>query len=175
MNVAALFGISILMSFLSFGIITRLYTWPRIRSMNPRDAVVPPVVIHTTRFAGLSFLFPGVVSASLPSGFAAPAAYGDLIAAVLAMIAVWALTARFPWALPFVWIFNVWGAADLLNAFYQGEIHYHIYACWLGATFFIPTAIVPPLLVTHGLIFSLFLRARRSTNVPARELAHNVA
>jgi hypothetical protein len=100
MNVAALFGISILMSFLSFGIITRLYIWPRIRSMNPRDAVVPLVVIHTTRFAGLSFLVPGVVSASLPSGFAAPAACGDLIAAVLAMIAVWALTARFPWACP---------------------------------------------------------------------------
>jgi len=62
MNVAALFGISILMSFLSFGIIARLYIWPRIRTMNPREALVPLVVFHTTRFVGLCFLVPGVVS-----------------------------------------------------------------------------------------------------------------
>lgn len=167
MNVAALFGISILMSLVSFGIIARLYIWPRIRSMNPREALVPLVVIHTSRFAGLSFLVPGVVSPSLPSGFAAPAAYGDLIAAVLAVIAVWALTARVPWALPFAWIFNVWGAADLLNAFYQGEIHYRLNPGLFGAAFFIPTVIVPPLLVTHGLIFWLLLHSHRSNAVPA--------
>jgi hypothetical protein len=171
MNVGALFGISILMSFLSFSIITRFYIWPRIRSMKPRDALIPLVVIHTTRFLGLSFLVPGVASESLPSGFAAPAAYGDLIAAVLAVIAIWALTARIPWALPFVWIFNVWGAADLLNAFYQGEIHYHINAGLLGAAYFIPSVIVPPLLVTHGLIFWLLLHSRRSSVVPAHENA----
>jgi len=169
MNVGALFGISILMCFLSFGIITRFYIWPRIRSMNPREALVPLVVVHTTRFVGLCFLVPGVASESLPSGFASPAGYGDLIAAVLAVIAIWTLTARISWALPFVWIFNVWGATDLLNAFYQGEIHYHINPGWLGAAYFIPTVIVPPLLVTHGLIFWLLLHSRRSNVVPALE------
>ena len=162
MNVEALFGISILMCFLSFGMITRFYILPRIRNMNPREALVPLVIIHTTRFVGLCFLVPGVVSESLPSGFASAAAYGDLIAAALAVIAIWALRARFPWALPFVWIFNVWGAVDLLNAFYQAQFHYHINAGWLGAAYFIPTVIVPPLLVIHGVIFWLLLHSSRS-------------
>ena len=32
MNTAALFGLSILMSFIAFGIVTKLYIWPRIRT-----------------------------------------------------------------------------------------------------------------------------------------------
>jgi hypothetical protein len=111
------------MSFLSFGIVTRLYIVPALRGMSPREALTPLLVMHTTRFAGLSFLVPGVVSESIPRGFAAQAAYGDLLAAILALIALWVLNTRIPGALLFVWIFNDWGAADLLNAFYQGEIH----------------------------------------------------
>jgi hypothetical protein len=175
MNVAALFGISILMSFLSFGIIARLYISPRIRAMNPREALLALVVIHTTRFAGLSFLVPGVVSALLPRGFAAPAAYGDLIAAILAIFAACALAARSSLAMPLVWIFNLWGAADLLNVFYQGEIHFRIYPGWLGAAYFIPTLIVPILLITHGLIFCLLLQSPRSDDASARELARKAA
>src|SRR5262249_1201293 len=116
------------------------------------------VVPHTFRFVGLSFLVPGVVSPSLSSAFAVPAAYGDLIAAILAIIAIGALSAHATWAIAIVWLFNVWGAADLLNAIYQGQIGVRIGPGSLGAAFFIPTIVVPPLLVTHGLIFWLLLR-----------------
>ena len=61
-----------------------------------------------------------------------------------------------------VWVFNVWGAGDLLNAIYQGNIHAKIDPGMLGAAFYIPTAVVPPLLVTHGLIFWLLLRPKAS-------------
>lgn len=64
------------------------------------------------RFIGLSFLVPGVVSPSLPPAFAAPAAYGDLVAALLAVAASIALSARLPLAMLLVWLFNVWGTAD---------------------------------------------------------------
>ena len=46
------------------------------------------------RFIGLSFLVPGVVSPSLPAGFAIPAAYGDFIAGILAIVATIALVNR---------------------------------------------------------------------------------
>jgi hypothetical protein len=36
----------------------------------------------------LAFVVPGVVSPNLPDAFARPAAYGDLIAAILALLAV---------------------------------------------------------------------------------------
>ena len=66
--------------------------------------------------------------------------------------------------LTLVWLFNIEGTVDLLNAIYQGLAtgiaNYH-----LGAAWFIPTVYVPALLVTHALIFVLLLsggRARRS-------------
>jgi len=84
--------------------------------------LIPLLIPHTFRFLGLSFLIPGVVSPSLSPAFAVPAAYGDLVAAVLADIAILALAARVSWAIPIVWVFNVWGSIDLLHAIYQGQI-----------------------------------------------------
>src|SRR5262249_39532865 len=104
----ALFGLSVLMSFSAFGIVTKLYIWPRLWVMPREDALMALVVPHTFRFVGLSFLVPGVVSETLPSAFAAPVAYGDLVAAVLATIATWALYLRASWAIAMVWVFNVW-------------------------------------------------------------------
>jgi hypothetical protein len=78
MSSDALFGLSILMSFLAFAIVTKVYIWPRLRVMRRTDALIPLVIPHTFRFVGLSFLIPGVVSPSLSPAFTIPAAYGDL-------------------------------------------------------------------------------------------------
>src|SRR5262245_44403249 len=161
MNSDALFGLSILMSFLAVGLVTKVYIWPRLRVMPRTDALIPLVIPHTFRFVGLSFLIPGVVSPSLSPAFTVPAAYGDLVAAILAGVATLALTARASWAIPMAWVFNVWGAADLLHAIYQGQIGVGIAPGSLGAAFFIPTVVVPALLVLHGLIFWLLLRPER--------------
>jgi hypothetical protein len=158
MQVLALFGLSVLMSFVASGIVAALYIWPRLKAMRREDALLPLVVPHMFRFVGLSFLVPGVVAPSLPSAFAAPAAYGDLVAAILAIIATLALAARTAWAIAAVWLFNIWGAADLLNNFYQGLIGVGLEPGALGAAYFIPTLVVPPLLVTHVMIFWLLLR-----------------
>ena len=157
MPLNALFGVSILMSFVAFGLATKLYFWPRL-ARQPREAALTGLVVpHTFRFVGLSFLVPGVVNPALPAAFAAPAAYGDLVAAMLAVIAVLALDARTPWAIPVVWLFNLWGTADLLFAIWQGQLGVGIDARDLGAAFYIPTVVVPPLLILHALIFRLLL------------------
>ena len=161
MSSNAVFGLSILMSFMSWGIVAMLYIWPRIRTMPREQALLPLVVPHTARFLGLSFLIPGVVSPSLAPAFAIPAAYGDLIAAVLAMVTALALSARASWAIAIAWVFNVWGTVDLLHAIYQGQIGAPISPESLGAAFYIPTLIVPGLLTTHALMFWLLLRPQR--------------
>jgi hypothetical protein len=158
MDIRLLFGLSILMSFVAFGLVTKLYIWPRLRTLERDDAILPLLLPHTFRFIGLSFLVPGVVSPSLPSAFAVPAAYGDLIAVILAVAASIALFKRVSVASPLVWLFNVWGAADFLFAFYQGLFGVQLDARMLGAAFFIPTVIVPAGLITHGLIFWLLVR-----------------
>ncbi len=160
MSVQAVFGLSILMSFVAFGLVTRFFIWPRLRVRARPDALLPLVVPHTFRFIGLSFLVPGVVSPALPSAFAVPAAYGDLVAALLALTASLALSKKRAWAIPVVWLFNVWGASDLLFAFYQGAFTAQLDPRTLGAAFYIPTVVVPPALVTHGLIFWLLVRAQ---------------
>jgi hypothetical protein len=161
MNVRLVFGISVFMSLVSSGVVAKLYVWPRLRTMAREDALVPLVAPHMfLRFIGLGFLVPGVVSPSLPAAFAVPAAYGDLVAGILAIIATVALATRASWAIGAAWLFNVWGTADLLFAFYQGP-RLQIEPGEFGAAFFIPTAVVPVLLVTHGLIFRLLVRTGR--------------
>jgi hypothetical protein len=158
MDTQALFGLSVLMSFVAFGLVATLYIWPWLRTLKRNDALLPLVLPHAFRFVGLSFLIPGVASPSLPSAFAIPAAYGDLIAAFLAVAASIALFKHLPPAILLVWVFNLWGTADLLFAFYQGLFGARLDPGLLGAAFFIPTAVVPPLLITHVLIFWLLVR-----------------
>ncbi len=163
MNVFALFGISTLMSLVSSGVIAQLYAWPRLRMMNRDQALLVLVAPHMfLRFIGLSVLVPGVVSPSLPAAFAVPAAYGDFVAGILAVAATVALSRRTSWARVLVWLFNIWGAADLLFAIVQG-LRVQLDPGALGAAFFIPTAVVPPLLVTHALIFRLLVRPSASS------------
>jgi hypothetical protein len=151
-----IFGISILMSFVAFGLFAGLYLWPWLRGVGRNEALRVLIIPHMFRFVGLSFLETGVVSASLPASFAVPTAYGDLGAALLAMAAAFAFYARLSFAIALVWLFNIWGAFDLIFAFYNG-IAGHLDPGALGAAYYIPTAIVPPLLVTHGLIFALLM------------------
>jgi hypothetical protein len=155
-----IFGISILMNVVAFGVAAWLFAWPRLRVMERERALSWLVAPHMSRFIGLSFLVTGVVSPTLPAAFAVPAAWGDFVAAVLAIIASVALSKRASWAVPAVWVFNVWGTADLLYAFYTGP-RSQLEAGDLGASFFIVTFIVPALLVLHFLIFRLLVRTGR--------------
>src|SRR6516162_9909743 len=75
-------------------------------------------------------------------------ANADIIAAILALLALILLTSTS--GVVIAWIFNVWGTADLFNAFYQAN-HAGLIAGQLGATYFIRTFIVPLLLITHVL------------------------
>ncbi len=55
-------------------------------------------------------------------------------------------------------MFNLWGSADLLYAFYQGLIGVRIEPGQLGAAYFIPIVVVPLPFITHGLVFRLLLQ-----------------
>jgi hypothetical protein len=152
------FGLSVLLSLVAFGIVAMVYVAPKLRVKDREDALLLLVIPHLFRFVGLSFLVPGVVSSSLSPAFAAPAAYGDLIATLLAILATFALVTRASWAIGIVWVLNLWGTGDLLYAFYTGFLSFGGDPGVLGAAFFIPTLGAPLLLVTHIMIFWLLLR-----------------
>jgi len=149
------FFVSIAFSLIAWGIVTARYIWPELRHRERAEALRPLLILHSFRFIGLAFLVPGVVSPDLPAAFAHPAAYGDLIAAILALLALWSL--RSSAGVAVAWIFSLWGSADLLNAFYQAN-RAGLLAGQLGAAYFLPTLIVPLLAITHGLAFRILLQ-----------------
>ena len=163
MSPLAFFGTSVVLSFIAWGIIAARYLWPALRHQPRADALRPLLLLHSFRFIGLAFLVPGVVSPDLPGAYARPAAFGDLIAALLALLALAALQSGLGTVL--VWVFNLWGSADLLFAFYQGVIGVGFEPGHLGATYFIPTVVVPLLLITHGLMFRLLLQGEGESAV----------
>ncbi len=85
---------------------------------------------------------------------------GDLAASILAFVSLLALRLRWAGALGLVWAFNVVGTVDLANAVGRGVIYDA--AAGMGATFWIPSLVVPALLVSHALMFMLLLRERRA-------------
>jgi hypothetical protein len=149
------FFVSIAFSLIAWGIVAGRYVWPELRLRQRVDALRPLLILHSFRFIGLAFLVPGVVSPDLPSAFAHSAAYGDIVAATLALLSLLFLPSVA--GVLTAWIFNLWGSADLVNAFYQAN-HAGLLAGQLGATYFIPTLIVPLLLITHGLAFRILLQ-----------------
>ena len=161
------FFTSIAFSLIAWSIVAARYIWPKLRNRDRAEGLRPLLILHSFRFMGLAFLVPGVVSPELPSSFAHAAAYGDLIAAILALLALISLPSAAGVAI--AWIFNLWGAADLFNAFYQAN-HAGLMAGQLGATYFIPTFIVPLLLITHGLAFRILLQHQSVSAV--RESRH---
>ena len=153
---AVLFAISVAFGMAVWGAAAWNYIWPWLREHQSPQNLKPILLLHGFRFFGLAFLVPGVVSPDLPAAFAQPVAYGDLITAILAMLAL--ATLGTPTGTIVTWAFNVFGTTDLFFAFYQGgRISLPDTPGLLGAGFFILTAYVPLLLITHGLAFRILL------------------
>ena len=163
------FFTSIAFSCIAWGIVAARYIWPELRLRQRAEALRPLLVLHSFRFLGLAFLIPGVVSPDLPSTFAHAAAYGDIIAAILALFALISLPSAA--GVVITWIFSLWGSVDLFNAFYQAN-HAGLAPGQLGATYFIPTFVVPLLLITHGLAFRILLQPQ---NVSAVQESRHLA
>jgi hypothetical protein len=158
MDSRALFGLSILLSFLASARVAQLYVWPRLRDLPREEALNALVTPHMFRFVGLSFLLPDAVSPALPHSFALHAAYGDLAATILAMITTLALSARASWAIPLAWLLSIVGSVDLLYAYYDGVFGVGLAPGVMGAAVYIPIVVVPPLLIAHAMMFRLLLR-----------------
>jgi hypothetical protein len=128
----------------------------------PPEVALPPLLLYgCLRVNGLMFLMPGLVSPALPRGFAVPTAYGDLLAAVLALLAACALRVHWRIALLLVWIFNVEGTLDLLYA-NIATFREHVDPVQLGVSYYLAAINVPLMLVVHTLIFVYLLTVARN-------------
>jgi hypothetical protein len=155
MNPPTIFILQFTLSLIVFALLTKWYLTPWLANQPIHTALIVLVFPHATRHIGLSFLVPGLTD-ELPTTFATEAAYGDFVSGLLAILCLVALRRHWGLALPLVWVFNLVGTVDLVNALRQAEAIPH-----LGVTWFIPTFLVPVLLITHGLIFARLLKHAR--------------
>ena len=125
---------------------------PEARECKPRSVLLPILLLHP----GLMFLAPGAIYAGIPTQFTYPAAFGDLLTAVLALIAIPAVAAKARSAKFLVWLFNIVGSLDLLNAIILATVYDA--APFMGPAYWIPAFWVPALLVTHYVTFILLGR-----------------
>ena len=154
---ARLLTVSLVFSTLVFWIAARLYIFPKLDQLEPRAILLPILLLHAFRHLGLMFLAPGAVYAGVPSKFAYPAAFGDLLAAFLALAALPAVARRWKGGRMLVWIFNLEGTLDLFTAITLATVY--CAAPYLGPAYWIPAFWVPALLVTHYITFVVLLRA----------------
>jgi hypothetical protein len=148
--------VNLLFSTLVFWIAARLYLLPRLAECEPRTILLPILLLHALRHLGLMFLAPGAVFPGVPPQFAYPAAFGDLLAAVLALVAIPAVATRARYAKLLVWIFNIEGTLDLIVAISLATIYNA--APFMGPAYWIPAFWVPALLVTHYIVFIVLLK-----------------
>ncbi len=148
--------VNLLLSTLIFWIAARLYLLPRLPELAPRAVLVPILLLHATRHLGLMFLAPGAVYPGMPSTFAYPAAFGDLLAAILALASLATLIRRRAIAVPLLWVFSIEGSLDLVAAIVLATVH--TADAVMGPAYWIPAVCVPALLVTHAIVFILLWR-----------------
>src|SRR5687767_14565577 len=110
--------VNLLFSTLVFWIVARIYVVPRLHELRPQVVLLPILLLHAMRHLGLMFLAPGATYSGIPSQFAYPAAYGDLVAAILALAAIPAVAKNHRSARLLVWLFNVEGSLDLAAAIF---------------------------------------------------------
>ena len=156
MSPQTIFLLQFALSLAVLAMIARWYAAPWLAGLSAVTALTILILPHTFRHIGLSFLVPNLNSGDIPAFFADTAGYGDLAAAMLAMAAIVALRWRVKMTLPLIWVFNLVGFVDLLNALRQVEVIDHF-----GATWFVPTFLVPLLLVTHVMIFAVLSKRSR--------------
>ncbi len=139
-----------------FYVATRIYLVPLISRVRPQQILVPILLLHSTRHLGMMFLTRGATYPGLPQEFAYPAAFGDLITAMIAFAAIPFVLRGSGFAKPIVWVFNIFGTVDLLSAITTATIYNAPIA--MGPAYWIPAVAVPALLVTHYLTFVLLWR-----------------
>ncbi|MGO7217852.1 hypothetical protein ELH53_25005 [Rhizobium ruizarguesonis] len=158
MSTESIFQTHLVLGYVAWLICFGAYILPWLTSMDRVRAHRAIATLHSFRFFGLVFLLPGVVGPNLPASFATFAAFGDLAAGLLAVLALVTIRMR-PVFWLFVVAFNLVGMGDLVLDYYHAiQAGLPARAGELGAAYAIPIIYVPLLMITHVFASYLLLR-----------------
>lgn len=163
MDSVTIFWLQLLVSCAVCAVVAKWYVWPRLTTLPLDSALVPLVFVHVFRYVGMVLLVTGMVDPKLPRDALSATAYGDLLAAALALASIFALRNRWRFAIALVWVFNTWGFVDLLNAV-RSVVQTNLPSFNLGAVYFIYTFYAPVVVVSHLMIFWMLIRSKSWNN-----------
>jgi hypothetical protein len=147
-----LFGIQFTFSLVAYALAAWWYAAPRLAQLPRQVALVPLLWIHAFRIIGGTILAPGAVDSAVTADFRSMIGVGDIATAVLALVALIALRARWSGAIALVWLCLTVGLLDTVNAIIE-SMRYSVFSYALGVNWVIVTMYVPALLVSSFLIF----------------------
>ena len=158
-NPLAIFALQFLWFLIAWATIAVLVVEPRLRGAHQNDILAVWVLPQVFRILGLGLLVPSL-SPDMPASFALPTAVGDALTALLALIAVVALTRRWQRARQLAWAVNLVGSLDLglalPHAAAIGAAQY------LAGQWYVPVLVVPLMITSHAMAFRALLQ--RNTN-----------
>jgi hypothetical protein len=152
-----IFGVAVAFNALLCVLLARWYVWPALAARSRKDALILILWPHTCRFLNLAAATVNQVGTRTPHAWTMEIAWGDFIAAVLALAAIAALRAEARTGIALAWIATLFGMADFANSFGQGTL-LGVVELPLGAVWYIAAGVVPPLFTAHVLALRLLVR-----------------
>jgi hypothetical protein len=149
----------ILTSVVVFSVVGVWYVWPFLARRSLNSALTPLLFVHVFRYVGMTLLVTYMIDQTMPTEFLASAAYGDLLEAALAFVAIVALRRSWRVAIPLVWVANTWGFVDLLNGL-RGVVRLNVPGFNLATFWYIYTFYAPFVIVAHLMIFWVLIKSR---------------
>lgn len=160
MHNVPIFWMQILSSVGVFSLVAVWYVWPRLTVLPRRSALTALLFVHVFRYVGMTLLVKDMVDPALSKSFLNAAAYGDLVAAALALASIIALRTNWRGAIALVWVTNVWGFVDLLNGL-RGVLQTSVPNFDLATLWYVYIFYAPLVIVSHVLIFAVLFRSTR--------------
>ena len=159
MNNVSIFWLQLVASAVVCAAAVAWYVWPSLTKLPRNSALIPLIFVHVFRYVGMTLLVTGMVDPRLPRDFLSSAAYGDLIAAALALTSIFALRSNWRVAVALVWVFNTWGFVDLLNGV-RGLLQLNVPSFNLATFWYVYTFYAPVVMASHLMIFWILLKSR---------------
>jgi hypothetical protein len=158
MDNVTIFWIQILTSAFVCALVAVWYVLPALTRLSRNSALTPLLFVHVFRYVGMTLLVTDMIDPKLPREFLSSAAYGDLLAAALALASIFALRSNWRAALPLVWVANTWGFVDLLNGV-RGVLQLNVPSFNLATFWYIYTFYAPLVIVSHLMIFWILIKS----------------
>lgn len=174
MSSTAIFWLHIVVSTGVFTLLTMWYVWPRLVTLNVNSALVPLLFVNVFRFVGMGLLVNGMVDPRLSHADLSKSAYGDLIAAALALAAIFALRSNWQFATRLVWVANTWGFLDLLSTLYN-IIDTDLPSYQLGSFYWVFILLAPLVIISEVGIFTILIKSRSQSGSASKSWRTNPA